>query len=217
MNKTRLYYLFLMAVLGFLTGCPESQIKPPVKPPLSPPPNNPPKEIYDPEAAMWPTGWVPPKSLEDKNRWRGIIIHHSAIDSGNAADIDALHRQRGWDGIGYDFVIDNGNGGRDGTIEVGYRWKRQEKGAHCRPENCPDNYWNEHTIGICLIGNLDKYSPTSSQWQSLLKLVDYLQARYQIPSKRIIGHRDVPGAKTTCPGRYVSLPRLRQDLSQGGQ
>jgi hypothetical protein len=215
MNKTRFYILLLSAGLMYLTGCPESQRKPPGPSPSSPPHEYHPQATDDPEAALWPFGWVPPKSVEDKSRWRGIIIHHSAIDSGNAADIDALHRQRGWDGIGYDFVIDNGKGGRDGTIEVGYRWKRQEKGAHCRPENCADNYWNEHTIGICLIGNLDKYSPTSSQWQSLQKLVRFLQERYQIPSKRIIGHRDVPGAKTTCPGRYVSLPRLRRDLSQG--
>ena len=48
--------------------------------------------------------------------WRYIVIHHSATASGNAAEFDREHRARGWDGLGYHFVIDNGVGGPDGRV-----------------------------------------------------------------------------------------------------
>ena len=46
-----------------------------------------------------PAGWVPASQVEDKRRWRGIMIHHSYDpSSGMAADIDVIHRARGMDG-----------------------------------------------------------------------------------------------------------------------
>ncbi len=37
-----------------------------------------------------------------------IIIHHSASDFGDAKLIDKWHKERGWKGIGYHFVVLNG-------------------------------------------------------------------------------------------------------------
>jgi len=156
--------------------------------------------------------WSPPPDREEPSRWEGILIHHSATDDGNAAVFHQAHILRGWDGLGYDFVIDNGRGGNDGNTEVGFRWRYQLTGAHCRPDPNDDNYWNEHTIGVCMVGDFDRYATPDYQWQSMLKLVRYLQDRYQISADRILGHRDVPGAKTTCPGRRVSLETIRADL-----
>ncbi|MCK4602755.1 MAG: hypothetical protein KAU28_09835, partial [Phycisphaerae bacterium] len=51
--------------------------------------------------------------------WRYIVIHHSATARGNAAVFDKSHRRRGYDELGYHFVIDNGAGGPDGNVEVG--------------------------------------------------------------------------------------------------
>ena len=155
-------------------------------------------------------GWIPPQSIERKSRWQGIIIHHSATLKGNAAFIDRLHKDRGWEGLGYDFVIDNGDGAPDGAIEVGWRWKQQREGAHCRVTGGYTNFWNEHTIGICLIGNFEFQSPTAAQYRSLAKLISFLQDRYSIPTSKIKGHRDVDA--TRCPGRNFSMSKLKSML-----
>lgn len=166
-------------------------------------------EIYKPDV-MIPqksasrSPWQPLSSLENKSRWHGIVIHHTATDMGPAALLDKSARAKGWDGLGYDFVINNGNGAADGKIEVGFRWHQQIHGAHCRPEGCDDNYWNEHTVGIALVGNFEYARPTWSQYNSLARVVAFLKKRYRIPESRIYGHKQVPGASTKCPGRNFS-------------
>lgn len=164
-----------------------------------------------------PADWFPPTYLENKKRWHGIVIHHSAILYGCAAQEDKYHKSMGWDGLGYHFVINNGifknsYGRADGLVEVGYRWRRQETGAHCRPDGDHSNYWNKHTVGICLIGNFNKTRPTERQWHSLVKLVRFLQKRYDIPTSQIRGHRDI--GPTDCPGKYFSFAELRRRLVQ---
>lgn len=162
---------------------------------------------------QWPMGWLPSSSVENKRRWRGITLHHSASESGNAAHFNEIHKKNnGWDGLGYHFVIDNGRGGRDGAVEVGYRWKDQSTGAHCRPKNCTDNYWNEHTIGICLVGNFETSWPSRAQMNALTKLVRFLQQRYRIPTSEIRGHGQVPGTHTACPGKNLSVWQFKQRL-----
>lgn len=156
-------------------------------------------------------GWVPPRHLEDKKRWHGIVIHHSAVPYGSAAHEDKYHKSIGWDGLGYHFVInngvfENGYGRADGLVEVGYRWRGQKVGSHCR-QNSSSNYWNEHTVGICLIGNFSEGRPTFRQMQSLAKLVRFLRTRYSIPISKIKGHGDIK--PTDCPGKYFPMARLK--------
>ncbi|MFH1615428.1 MAG: peptidoglycan recognition family protein [Planctomycetota bacterium] len=160
-----------------------------------------------------PSGWIPER--EDARRWKGIVIHHSDSFYGSAAQMDKYHKSIGWDGLGYHFVIDNGvynngYGKPDGLVEVGYRWRNQIEGAHCRVNGRDNNYWNEHTIGICLVGDFNKSYPTEKQWQSALKLVRFLQKRYSIPTNKIVGHRDVK--PTDCPGRNFSMTRFKAGL-----
>lgn len=158
--------------------------------------------------------WIPPLRLEEKYRWQGIVIHHSALDSGSPESIDRLHKNRGFDGLGYHFVITNGLGGLNGKVHVGYRWQRQEKGAHCRVDendsNYDSNYWNEHTIGICLVGNFENTRPTRLQYDSLAKLVRFLQNRYHIPTRKLRGHGEIKATK--CPGRNFSFWELKRRL-----
>ena len=92
---------------------------------------------------------------------------------------DKEHRAKGWDGVGYHFVIGNGTNTGDGQIEVAPRWPIQKWGAHAKT---PDNRYNEYGIGICLVGNFDTARPTAKQMQSLEKLVAYLMQTYHIPA-----------------------------------
>src|SRR5437762_1245841 len=76
--------------------------------------------------------------------WSLIVIHHSASRVGGASLFDRWHRAKGWDGVGYDFVIGNGTDTADGAIETTFRWREQRDGAHVKG-------WNEMAIGICLV------------------------------------------------------------------
>jgi len=139
--------------------------------------------------------------------WKYIVIHHSASDKGNAASIGKYHmEERGWvNGLGYDFLIGNGNGSRDGQIEVGSRWNKQIDGAHAgHPE------YNKYGIGICLVGNFDNDYPTNQQISSLLYLINYLQRRCNIHKNNVIMHKTF--RNTVCPGEHFPYNRLMARL-----
>jgi hypothetical protein len=140
--------------------------------------------------------------------WRHIVIHHSATATGSAASFDREHRERGWEGLGYHFVIGNGTGTGDGQVEVGYRWRNQQRGAHAG-----NLEYNEYGIGICLVGDFETGYPTARQMASLRALVRFLQARCGISTASIIGHSDVPGKETRCPGRNFSVAAFRAGLA----
>ena len=172
------------------------------KAPVAPPPLRldltPPAPPVPPHDAAWePTG--------ESRPWRWVVIHHSASDRGSAAAFDAWHRNgRHWDELGYHFVIGNGTGSGDGQVEVGSRWPKQKHGAHCRVgDNEEYNYFG---IGICLVGDFDRDTPSEAQMASLGRLVDYLAARYRIDDAHIIGHGSVDG--TRCPGGCFPFDRL---------
>jgi hypothetical protein len=151
--------------------------------------------------------WKPPGGVS--NRWNTIVIHHSAGDFGSAAHFDKYHRTvKNWDELGYHFVIGNGNGATDGLIEVGPRWLKQKHGAHCKTDG---NYYNEHGIGICLVGNFESKRPTNAQIQSLKRLVRFLMRETGVRAEKIVSHGDVTG-KTECPGRHFPLHWFRRSL-----
>ena len=136
--------------------------------------------------------------LYPSNKWQYIIIHHSATDVGNALSFDYVHSERRqWKGLGYDFVIDNGTSGKeDGQIEVSPRWLHQEDGAHCKAGGM-----NYKGIGICLVGNFNGDRITPKQMEALVYLVDILKDYYHISNSHILGHGQVEGASTDCPGK----------------
>jgi N-acetylmuramoyl-L-alanine amidase len=149
-----------------------------------------------------PREWIPSAPARP---WRWIVIHHSATPTGGAAAFDAMHRAKGWDELGYHFVIGNGTDTRDGQIEVGPRWPKQKWGAHAKT---PDNRFNDYGIGICLVGNFDVSHPTDAQIKSVAKLTAYLMKTYHIPADRVLGHKDTK--PTDCPGSNVHIAQIRQ-------
>lgn len=154
-----------------------------------------------------PADWIPQAPTRP---WQWIVIHHSATTWGSAAIIDKWHRDRGFDELGYHFVIDNGSVGcPDGQIEVGPRWPKQKWGAHTKSA---DNRFNEYGIGICLVGNFDVDQPTPAQMQSVARLAAYLMRTYHIPSSRILGHGEIK--PTDCPGRFMNVAEVRRLADQ---
>jgi hypothetical protein len=159
-----------------------------------------------PTAAGVPAAWIP-RVLA--NHWEWIVIHHSDSAYGSAAIIDQWHRARGFDELGYHFVIGNGTNSGDGQIEVGPRWPIQKWGAH---DNALDNRYNTNGIGICLVGNFNDTRPTPKQLHSLIRLVVYLMRTYNIPADRVLGHGETK--VTQCPGRYLNVASIREQAAR---
>lgn len=114
-----------------------------------------------------------------------LVVHCSATPEGRnhtAKDIDLWHRQRGFDGIGYNYIIR-----LDGTVEEG-------RDVNKIPSHVKG--YNKESIGICYIGGIDKNTlqpkdtRTPAQKEALKKLLIELKKMY--PQAEILGHRDFP-------------------------
>ena len=121
-----------------------------------------------------------------------LVVHCSATPEGRnhtAKDIDAWHRQRGFEGIGYNYVIR-----LDGTVEEG-------RDVNKIPSHVKG--YNKESIGICYIGGIDKNTlqpkdtRTAAQKEALKKLLTELKKLY--PQAEILGHRDFPNVAKACP------------------
>ena len=135
-----------------------------------------------------------------------IIIHCSDSNYGNKALINKWHLERGWDCIGYHYVINNcyktyndymkksPDIKNDGNIEIG----RPEhiKGAHCMSHNAK-------SIGICLIGTRNF---TGNQITSLYELMKRLICKYG--KLEISGHYKYNNSKT-CPNIDIEILRIK--------
>ena len=118
-----------------------------------------------------------------------IIVHCSATPEDRnytVEEIDRWHKNRGWSGIGYHYVIY-----LDGSIHKGR--DVETIGAHCTGHN-------KNSIGVCYIGGCDtnmqpKDTRTDAQKESLIEILTSLKKRY--PNAKIYGHRDF--ANKACP------------------
>jgi hypothetical protein len=146
--------------------------------------------------------------------WQYIVVHHSASEKGCAASFDKWHREHNhWKCLGYHFVIGNGTESGDGQIEEGPHWKDQTAGTHCKGTT---GYFNQHGIGICLVGDFVKKPPTPAQLASLHRLLQKLSAEYHIPAANILGHREaamrdgtLAASVTLCPGKLLDMNKVR--------
>jgi N-acetylmuramoyl-L-alanine amidase len=112
-----------------------------------------------------------------------IIIHHTGVDT-SLEKLRASVQRRGYSDIPYHFVIDT-----DGTLHATRPLTRM--GAHCKGHNAD-------SIGVALMGNLDKTPPTEAQVAALTRLLADLRRQFPVP---VVGHGDL--RPTACPGRYL--------------
>jgi N-acetylmuramoyl-L-alanine amidase len=135
-----------------------------------------------------------------------VIVHCSDSSFGNAALISKWHTLpvpdgRGWDAIGYHYVILNGrlsaykmNSYFDGHIETGRPldddadMELDERGAHAFGYN--------NAVGICLIGLSGTF--TESQLRALHHLVCRLRSQFK--EIKVMQHSDVEKKKPQCAG-----------------
>jgi hypothetical protein len=141
-------------------------------------------------------------------QWQAVVIHDSGTPHGNQASLDALARANNLKGLGYQFVIGNGNGMEDGEILVSHRWRDQLPGAHAAGAQA--DWFNRHSIGVCLVGDGNRTRPTRAQMESLVRLTNSLCRELSIPGNRVYLHSEI--APTDDPGRLFPAATLRSQL-----
>lgn len=135
-----------------------------------------------------------------------IIIHHTATDRDSTSfeAVKKYHVGKGWGDIGYNWFI---------TPKKLHKGRPEtHQGAHCRVDTM-----NFKSVGICLTGNFETEQPTEHQLKQLKQLVRRLQKKYVIPKKNILGHKEVKGASTACPGKNLLsfVKKLREEKYMG--
>lgn len=119
-----------------------------------------------------------------------IIIHCSATypeQKCTVEDIREWHKKRGFNDIGYHYIID-----KDGRILEGRNITLV--GAHCKGHN-------SHSVGICYIGGLDSNgypsdTRTKEQKKALISLIDILC--HFFPIGKITGHNQYSSKDCPC-------------------
>lgn len=139
--------------------------------------------------------------------WKFVILHHTATQSGSVQSIHEAHQRRvdssgnPWKGIGYHFVIGNGQGMGDGEVQPTFRWKEQISGAHAGIRQ-----YNDFGIGVCLVGNFEEAGPTSAQVDAVSRLISELRTQFGIQNDQILKHGDLKA--TACPGRHFPFQEI---------
>jgi len=113
-----------------------------------------------------------------------IIYHCSATREGQTVTVEDLrdmHLERGFNDIGYHFVI-----GIDGTIHKGRDISKP--GAHAKG-------YNDNSVGICYVGGLDKKGKPSDTrtWEQItaMRTLDQVLRIVYPEIERSCGHRDL--------------------------
>jgi len=129
-----------------------------------------------------------------------VVLHCSDSSYGNAELLGSWHRAKGWNELGYHFVVLNGkidtnpyDSFYDGLIETGRHIL--EDGAHVKG-------FNEGSIGVCLIGNSGKF--TDVQLNKVKQLLLILYTKFGVLDVK--QHSDLdPVNKSFCAGLSQSF------------
>lgn len=179
-------------------------VQPAYRQPIAPPDN---QSAVKPAAAgvaaISRSNWTrtgPAKSkVNAMNGASKITIHHEGwtpvnftSKSATAERIEKIRKfhtgpDRRWGDIGYHYIVD-----RAGRVWEGR--PIQYQGAHVRNNN-------EHNVGILVLGNFEKQSPSSAQLKGLYSTVDALAKKHKVKTALVRSHREIN--PTTCPGKNL--------------
>lgn len=137
--------------------------------------------------------------------WTHILIHHSAGPDSDSAETIAYRKYhkdvRGWQDIGYHFVVEKLAGE---WVAIAGRSLRLA-GAHCPG-------MNSRAIGVCLAGNFEESRPPAGQLERAARLVADLCHGLYIPVEQIERHLD--HRQTACPGKHFDIEDFRSRVEE---
>ncbi|MBS3982967.1 MAG: N-acetylmuramoyl-L-alanine amidase [Dethiobacter sp.] len=136
------------------------------------------------------------RRLSRRRSTQRIAIHHTASGDVSAETVHGWHRNRGWMGIGYHYLVRQA-----GEIERGRA--EELRGIHAPAANA-------NSIAIALAGNFELLPPAVTQMNSLVWLIRDIRSRHgELP---LIRHLDLQA--TSCPGRLFPWEELQRRLQQ---
>jgi hypothetical protein len=108
--------------------------------------------------------------------------------------IRAYHARTGFQDIGYHYAID-----RAGRV-----WELRPviyRGEHVRADYDSHHVyhkWNDHNVGVVVLGNFMLQSPTAAQKQRICLFGAYLRRKYNLTIAQVKVHQEL--VTTECPG-----------------
>ena len=148
-----------------------------------------------------------------------LTFHHDGDPTPFASDdygqtaqylerIRTYHVHSGFEDIGYHYAID-----RAGRV-----WELRSvllRGEHVRAgldANHRPHKWNDHNVGVVVLGNFMLQTPTSAQMQRICAFGKQLRQRYRLQIAQVKVHQEL--VTTECPGihlrPYMDQVRARQ-------
>lgn len=138
-----------------------------------------------------------------------LYLHHSAGSGADERTVRAIQDYhmdvRDWSDIAYSFLIDNDAP----DVDIFEGRGVGIAGGHTRGQNTVSH-------AICLIGNFEDELPTEEALEATAWLVALGANENWWPSRITGGHRDAPGANTSCPGDalYAAIPHINERVEQ---
>ena len=130
-----------------------------------------------------------------------LWLHHTAsTDRGvlSVRSAQRYHLSRGWNDIGYSWLYSP-------------KWRTFYEGRGAGVAGAHTKGDNFRSHALCVIGN---YEVSTLPWTAIDDLAEFLAWHAKFgPSQFTGGHRDAPGASTSCPGRnlYKLLPTINRN------
>jgi len=141
-----------------------------------------------------------------------IVVHHSVSNRDNTTvqDIDGWHRER-WEewhkrnkpNIPYNPKLYESSLG----YQTGYGWVILGDGNTTQTRSDDEEQahtfgWNSKSIGVCLTGDFRYWALSVPQKKSLIRLLNDLRVKYNIPLKNVKVHGEI--GRTECPGKNLA-------------
>ncbi|NMB32684.1 MAG: hypothetical protein GX992_00365 [Clostridium sp.] len=131
------------------------------------------------------------------------VIHHSAkLNQYTAEEVLRVQKAMGYATYAYNTLIEP-----DGKVVPGR--DRKYRGAHTYVEGASDpQYWNENSLGYCLVWNGEEAPFPNVMYKSLAK--ELYKDGFTAAQIRL--HRELKA--TACPGRYFDKAKLLNYLER---
>ena len=126
-----------------------------------------------------------------RDAWRYVVIH--AAGSSDAPAASQCHLR----------IEPDGKGGW--KVDATPHWAKQQPSTHVT------GFWQNASIGVCLIGDFSRQAPDREQFNLLVDLVNTLQEVCKIPADKVYLYSDLV-SRSTSPGEAFPAAKFASRL-----
>lgn len=126
-----------------------------------------------------------------------VIVHHTAINADTTSILgiyDYHTKENGWNCVAYHYMIMN---------SIIYKLHNDE-------DRTPHAYGaNDNAISVCMQADYNVRYPTLSEYWQVSSIVTRLCGRYNLSCDDVLGHGELDGNSTDCPGVHFNMDIVR--------